>query len=137
MDLYATNILSYIRVALDQPTARAVAEHLLRGAFEAQTGNGPKGCLGVMSSVAPGDEAEPIRADIIARRKAAQDALVLRFERAKSEGDLAEDVDVEGLTSCLFALVQGMAVQADGARLGTAGSDKPQILAESLAIPGS
>lgn len=113
LDLYEREKLEYTRAALQQPTARAVAEHIMRGALEAQTGNSePHGCLGVISSMACGAEAESIKAEVVARRASSHRAVVERFERAKAEGDLPAHVDVEGLTSYLFAILQGMAVQA-------------------------
>ena len=113
LDLYEREKLEYTRVALQQPTARAVAEHIMRGALEAQTGNSePHGCLGVISSMACGAEAESIKAEVVSRRASSHRAVVERFERAKAEGDLPAQVDVEGLTSYLFAILQGMAVQA-------------------------
>lgn len=113
LDLYEAEKLDYTREALEQPTARAVAEYLMRGAVDAQTSiSGPKGCLGVIHSVACGSEAESIKADIIARRSSSQRALVERFERAKREGDLPDHVEVTDLTAYLYALLQGMAVQA-------------------------
>jgi len=113
LDLYEAEKLQYMRVALDQPTAREVAECLMRGALEAQTStSGPRGCLGVIHSVACGAEAESIKADVLARRASSQAALTARFERAKAEGDLPAHVDVQGLNSYLFALLQGMAIQA-------------------------
>src|SRR4051812_9592983 len=55
LDLYEREKLDYIGKALAEPSARGVAEHLLRGALDNQTGrNEPKGCLGVISSVACG-----------------------------------------------------------------------------------
>ncbi len=113
LDLYEAEKLAYIREALEQPTARAVAEHLLRGALEAQTSKSePQGCLGVIHSVACGAEAESIKAEVVARRASAQAALLARFQRAKDDGDLRDGVDPEGLTQYLYALFQGMAVQA-------------------------
>jgi AcrR family transcriptional regulator len=113
LDLYEREKLEYTRAALEQPTARAVAEHIMRGALAAQTGNSePHGCLGVISSMACGAEAESIKAEVVARRASSHRAVVERFERAKAEGDLPPHVDVEGLTSYLFAILQGMAVQA-------------------------
>jgi AcrR family transcriptional regulator len=113
LDLYEREKLEYTRAALEQPTARAVAEHIMRGALEAQTGKSePHGCLGVISSMACGAEAESIKAEVVARRASSHRALVERFERAKTEGDLPAHVDVEGLTFYLFAILQGMAVQA-------------------------
>lgn len=113
LDLYEAEKLAYISEALNQPTARAVAHALLRGAFEAMTSQyEPHGCLGVIHSVACGSEAESIKAEVVARRASSQAALLARFERAKEDGDLNADVDPQGLAHYLFALIQGMAVQA-------------------------
>lgn len=113
LDLYEAEKLAYMRDALEQPTARAVAEYLLRGALDAQTNcDEPQGCLGVILSVACGAEAESIKAEVVARRASSQAALLARFQRAKEEGDLRDGVDPEGLTQYLYALFQGMAVQA-------------------------
>lgn len=113
LDLYESEKLCYMREAIDAPTARGVAEKLLRGALAMQTSErDPHGCLRVISSTACGVEAESIREEVIARRKSSAEALTARFERAKAEGDLPEDMSVEGLTSYLTALLQGLALQA-------------------------
>ncbi len=113
LDLYEAEKLAYTREALEQPTARAVAEHFMRGAIDAQTSKcDPKGCLGVISATACGAEAESIKADVIQRRASSQAALVERFCQAKRDGDLPDHVDPEALTSYLYAILQGMAVQA-------------------------
>ncbi|MGN7159810.1 MULTISPECIES: TetR/AcrR family transcriptional regulator [Sphingomonas] len=113
LDLYENEKLEYTREALKQPTARAVAEHFMRGAIDAQMSScDPKGCLGVISATACGAEAASIKADVIQRRASSQAALVERFEQAKRDGDLPDHVDISGLTSYLYAILQGMAVQA-------------------------
>jgi len=113
LDLYEREKMAYVGQALAKPTARQVAEHMLRGSVENQTSScEPRGCLGVISSVACGAEAESIRADVHERSKIAKAALVERMERAKAEGDLPDHVDIEALTGFLYALMQGMAVQA-------------------------
>jgi AcrR family transcriptional regulator len=113
LDLYQSEKLAYIGRALAAPSSREVAERMLRGAATNQTSScEPRGCLGVISSVACGPEAESIRAEVIERGKAARRALVERLQHAKDEGDLLPHVDVEGLTSFLLAILQGMAVQA-------------------------
>ncbi|MEH3098970.1 TetR/AcrR family transcriptional regulator [Sphingomonas adhaesiva] len=135
LDLYEAEKLQYTREALKQPTARAVAEHFMRGAIDAQTSNcDPKGCLGVISATACGAEAESIKADVIQRRSSSQAALVERFEQAKREGDLPAHVDVDGLTSYLYAILQGMAVQAGS---GATRADLTRIVDTSLSMwPG-
>lgn len=113
LDLYEREKLSYINVALEAPTARAVAERLLRGAVESHaSASGPRGCLGVISSVACGADAEGIRDEVIKRRASSQEAVVARFERAKAEGDLPASIDATGLTAYLVAILQGISVQA-------------------------
>lgn len=113
LDLYEAEKLAYTREALKQPSARAVAEHFMRGAIEAQTSScDPKGCLGVISATACGAEAESIKADIIARRASSQQVLIDRFRQAKRDGDLPDHVEPESLTLYLYAILQGMGVQS-------------------------
>jgi AcrR family transcriptional regulator len=135
LDLYEREKLAYMRQALDAPTAREVAERLLLGALAMQCQESePRGCLRVISSVACGVEAESIREDVIARRASSMQALVERFERAKAEGDLAPDTDIEGLTSYLSALLQGLAIQAGS---GATREELERLVRTSLAMwPG-
>jgi AcrR family transcriptional regulator len=113
LDLYEREKLSYISASLDAPTARGVAERLLRGALEMQTSScDPKGCLGVISTVACGDQAQSIREEVIARRASSDAALRSRLARAKAEGDLPDSVEPDGLAAFLYALLSGMSVQA-------------------------
>lgn len=113
LDLYERDKLAYVGAALEAPTARGVAERLLRGALEMQTtGSDPKGCLGVISSTACGSEAECIRVEVVARRASSDAALLQRFERAKAEGDFPEHIDPAGLVSYLGAVIQGLCLQA-------------------------
>jgi AcrR family transcriptional regulator len=113
LDLYEHEKMSYMGAALAAPTSREVAERLLRGALENQTSAcEPRGCLGVISSVACGAEAQTIREEVLARGKFARQALIDRMGRAKDEGDLPRWIDVDGLVGFMMAVFQGMAVQA-------------------------
>lgn len=113
LDLYEREKLAYMETALDAPTVRGVAERLLRGALKQQSNScDPKGCLGVISSVACGVEAESIKAEVIARRESARIALVGRFARGKAEGDLPDTVEPEALARYLYTVMQGLSVQA-------------------------
>lgn len=120
LDLYEAEKLAYTRSALEAPTARGVAEAILRGALANMTGDGePHGCLGVISTIACGAEAEPIKAAVVARRASSQNALVARFAHAQGEGDLPAHVDPQALTAYLYAILHGLAVQAgSGATAG-------------------
>ena len=132
LDLYEAEKLEYTRVALKQPTARAVAEHIMRGAVEAQTSTcDPQGCMGVISSMSCGAEAESIKADIMARRVSSQAALVERFQQAQRDGDLPDHVDPAALTTYLYAILQGMAVQAAS---GATRGDLERVVDTSLMV---
>ena len=113
LDLYEVEKTAYMAEALRQPTARAVAEHLLAGSLERQTSIcDPKGCLSVISSMQCGDEAAAIRQEVNARGAAANDALIARFRQAKVDGDLPESADPEGLSRLLYAVSSGVSMQA-------------------------
>lgn len=113
LDLYERDKLCYVQSALEEPTAKGVAERLLRGSLAIQTGgDDPKGCLGVISSVGGTTHSECIRDEVIARRASSDRALVERFERARDEGDLPDGVEPQALACYLSTVTQGMAVQA-------------------------
>jgi hypothetical protein len=123
-----------MQTALEAPTARGVAERLLMGALQMQQSDDPKGCLGVISSVACGAEAESIRSEVIARRAASDAALIARFERAKAEGDLPAEIDPAALARYLGAVMQGMSVQASS---GVSNADLRSLVDTALLVwPG-
>lgn len=112
-DLYEREKLCYTQTALEADTARGVAERLLRGALAAFCGeHDPQGCLGVISTVTCGAEAESIRTEVIARRASSEAALMRRLERAREEGDLPEHADPEALANYLTTVLQGMSIKA-------------------------
>jgi AcrR family transcriptional regulator len=114
LDLYETEKLAYIRKALEQPTARGVAETMLRGSVDNVTSNDePHGCMGVITSVACGPESQSVREEVVQRGEMGKRALIERFVRAKEEGDLPAHVDPEGLMRVLIAMLQGISVQAN------------------------
>ncbi|MCC2975953.1 TetR/AcrR family transcriptional regulator [Sphingomonas sp. PL-96] len=135
LDLYEREKLDYIGESLKEPTARKVAEHLLRSALEMQKSScDPRGCMGVINAVACGADAESIRAEVIHRGRIAKQALIERFEQAKREGDLPPETDAVGLTSFLIAIMQGLAVQGGA---GASCQDLTSLIDTSLAMwPG-
>lgn len=113
LDLYERDKLRYTRSALQEPTARGVAEKLLRGTLTIQTrSDDPRACLGVMSMVACTTHAESIRGDVVARQASSSQALAERFSRARDEGDLPADMEPGALAAFVLAVMQGMGVQA-------------------------
>jgi AcrR family transcriptional regulator len=115
LDRYAEGPAAYVREALTEPTARAVAERLLGGAVDLLIGTrGPRGCLLVQGALACGDAAESVRRELAARRAAGEAAIRRRFERARAEGDLPPDTCPADLARYVVTVLRGMAVQAAG-----------------------
>lgn len=132
LDLYEREKLAYMTSALEAPTARGVAERLLRGALAMQTSTcDPKGCLGVISVAACGIEAESIKAEVMKRRASSEAAIIQRFERAIADGDVPEGLSAPALVRFLIALMQGIALQGgSGATCG----ELEQLVDTSLAV---
>jgi AcrR family transcriptional regulator len=115
LDRYAEGPAAYVPEALNEPTARAVAERLLRGAIDLLTGlRSPHGCLLVQGALACGAAAESVRRELVSRRAAGEVAVRRRFERARAHGDLPADADPADLARYVVTVVRGMAVQAAG-----------------------
>lgn len=135
LDLYETEKLAYVGEALRRPSARGVAEHLMRGAIDAHTGScDPKGCMGVIGAAACGAEAESIKAEVMKRRESSRAALIDRFCKAQCDGDLPTDIEPEDLAEYLFTIFQGMAVQAGA---GASRADLERVMDTSLKMwPG-
>jgi AcrR family transcriptional regulator len=113
LDLYEREKLGYINEALQQQTARGVAERLLWGAYHMQTNPAePKGCMRVISSAPCGAEAESMRAEVQARRASSNAALLKRFEQAKRDGDLPDGVEAADMVQYLTAVLGGLTLQA-------------------------
>jgi AcrR family transcriptional regulator len=115
LDRYNEKMTGFTAEALKEPTARAVAERLMVGTADLLSCPGnPKGCLMVQGALACGDEADPIRKELISRRATGEAALRERFERAKVEGDLPAEADPGDLARYVMAVMHGMSVQSAG-----------------------
>jgi AcrR family transcriptional regulator len=112
---YEANVVTYRPNALNAPTAQAVARELLEGAARLFGDKSkPAGCLGVQGALACGEEADPIRRELIANRTAGEHAIRQRLKRAKAEGDLPAASNPASLARYLSAVLYGMAVLAAG-----------------------
>src|SRR5690242_15807152 len=115
LDRYVDGPGGYVQVALAKPTAREVVEHLLFHAADAVTDpDHPPGCLAIQGALTCGEAAESIKQELMSRRASAERDLRRRFERAISEGDLAEGANAADLARYISAILQGIAVQATG-----------------------
>jgi hypothetical protein len=100
---------SYVLEALEAPTAREVAEQVLRGAVNSQTDPAD---LAVTGGLAPGPDIGAVRHAVISERQATERAIRERFERAVAHGDLHSGSDPGELARYVVVLVRGMAVEA-------------------------
>ena len=130
LDLYEREKMAYLNEGLARPTAREVAETMLRGALENVAGEGePHGCMRVIASVACGPAAQSLHDEIVQRTDIFKQMMVERFERAKAEGDLPGHIDALGLTGVLVAWLQGISLQANQ---GISRKDLERLIATAL-----
>jgi len=115
LDRYDDGPAAYVREALEEPTARAVVQALLRGTVDLLScPQNPHGCLMVQGALSCGRTANPIRRELASRRAAGEAAIRRRFKRAISDGDLPADTDADDLARYVSTVMHGMAVQAAG-----------------------
>ena len=115
LDRYVNERMTFIRSAIEEPTARRAVEALLRGYVASVTDpRTPPGCLTVQGALASGPDADAIRAELTARRLAGESLLRARLERARKEGDLARDANPADLARYIYTIAEGVAVQAAG-----------------------
>jgi AcrR family transcriptional regulator len=113
LERYYARYLDFFPAALELPTSREVAAHILRGAVDVNTRySDRRGCLALHGVLAGSDDAESMRRALIDARAIAEASLRDRFERAKQEGDLPETASATALAAFVFAVSHGMAVQA-------------------------
>jgi AcrR family transcriptional regulator len=131
LDLYETRYLRFMVDALDERTAAAVVERILRGCADVQTlSPQSQGCLGVNGAMACSEDAEGIRKELIQRRMASETRLQHRLERAKTEGDLPPASNPVALARFIMVVTQGMAVQA---KAGATRTDLHEIVDHTMA----
>jgi AcrR family transcriptional regulator len=110
---YIQGPASYLVAALQQPTARQVAEAFLTGSVATTTrSDGPAGCLSVQGALAAGDSGSSARDALASCREETWVRLRNRFRKAVKEGDLTADTDPGLLARYLLTVGNGIAVQA-------------------------
>jgi AcrR family transcriptional regulator len=115
LDRYLQKPASYFPTALEESTARGVAEQLFRGAINmVMNPRHPDGCLLVQGALVSGPIAISVRKELSRRRAAAEQALRHRLERARIEADLPKNTDAAKLARYIVTVIWGMSVQATG-----------------------
>jgi AcrR family transcriptional regulator len=111
LDRYAKGPSSYLGEALQEATARAVVERLLRGVVDLLTDpRTPPTCLWVHGALSCGDDS--MREEFASQRVTGLAELRTRFKRAVVDGDLPPDSDVDTLAHYVQTVNFGLTVQA-------------------------
>jgi len=115
MERYIEGPVCHVRDALEEPTARAVAESWLRGTINLLSNpRNPRGCFMVQGALACGEAGDAVRREMAKRRAKGEAALRERFERAIAAGDLPPDCDAADLARYVVTVNYGLSVQALG-----------------------
>jgi len=113
LNRYVQGPAAYLRKAVAEPTARAVAERVLHSSANLLTDRrNPSGCLIVQGALACGDAADSIRRELVTHRAAGETLLRERFQRAKNQGDLPAHANPGDLAKYIVTIMHGMSVQA-------------------------
>lgn len=114
---YQSGPLSFVARALAQPTARAVVGSLLRSSVKFLVDpSHPRGCLSLQGGMACGAGNESAKQVMVDCRNQGLLLLQKRLQQAKSQGDLAKEVDPKDLARLIMILMNGLSVQsANGA----------------------
>ncbi|QVW26129.1 TetR/AcrR family transcriptional regulator [Pseudomonas hormoni] len=113
LDRYETLYMGFMGQSLALPKAKAVIGAILSGSINLQTAQETaKGCLGINGAIACTEPSEPVRLELVRRRKQSEKALAVRLQQAKDEGDLPPSVVPKDLARYVMTVTQGMAVQA-------------------------
>jgi AcrR family transcriptional regulator len=120
---YTSGPVSYIKEAMQQPTARQAAEMLLTKSAELLCGcESPRGCMVVQGALTVGQGAELIKQELVKYRHGFEAMLKKRFDQAVEESDLPTGTDTAQLAKYVATIHQGLSVQA------SSGAKKKELL---------
>jgi len=115
LDRYVDRSMVFVKLALEEKTARRFVERLLRGALESQTDpHNPPGCLMVQGALSCAEESEPVREELTSRRRQLEAVIRARLERARKEGDRSVSGSPADLARYLSTVMHGISVQVAG-----------------------
>ena len=113
LEHYQTGPQSFLTEALRKPTARSVVEAIFSGFVTMQRDRAKaRGCMIVSGALVCGQDAEPVRRELVRLREATVAVIRDRFDRAMQEGDLPKGSDCATLARYIVTVLNGMAVQA-------------------------
>lgn len=112
LDRYQERYLAEVACALSKPDIRTAIEEFLRRNAAQLVARDHPGCMGLNSVLSCSDDAESVRAELVKRRQSNEAMLCQRLKRAKTEGELPDDLSPEDAMRYLTTISQGMAVHA-------------------------
>ena len=113
LERYRAERMGYVEAALNEPTARCVAERILYALIDSQTDpRCPPGCLAINNALPAAGTNDPVRLMVAEVRRDLQSRLESRFRQAVQEGDLGKDADPEMLARFILTVAWGMAIEA-------------------------
>lgn len=124
LEKYISGTAGFITKALNEPSAKQVAEKFLIGAVEFLSDKShPSGCMIVQGALTCGQGAEMVQKELTALRLKLAESFKQRFDLAIKQGDLPPNTESSDLAKYLTTLHQGLSVQA------TSGASKSELLA--------
>jgi AcrR family transcriptional regulator len=121
---YMAGPVSYVAEAMQEPTAKQVAEKLLTKSAEFLSNErNPRGCMIAIGTLFAGEGSEQVQRELISYRQGYEKALRERFDLAKSQNDLPQVVNTAALAKYIATVHQGMSVQS------ASGATKEELLA--------
>ncbi|MBZ9647623.1 TetR/AcrR family transcriptional regulator [Sphingobium sp. 3R8] len=128
--LHAQKHRAYLRKVLNQGTVGDVVEELLRDALAgSQLPCEAHGFMGLLAALSATTDDASARREVAGHQGRIIETLAARFERARDEGELAEDAHPTSLAYFLEALAHGISVQV---RNNVPGEDLHELLRVSL-----
>lgn len=117
VDHYVATVGNATRMALEQPaTLRESLRKMLISSIDVALSQHPGGCMLILGVVNCLPASEDAREYLRQARQNAFDIMKARIERARTEGELSRQADVEQLATFFWAIVQSISFQArDGA----------------------
>ncbi len=121
---YMAGPVAYVAEAMSESTAKQVVEKLLTKTAEFLSNkSNPRGCMIAIGTLFSGEGSEQVQRELISYRQGYEKALRERFELAKSQSDLPQNVNTAVLAKYIATVHQGMSVQS------TSGATKEELLA--------
>jgi len=115
LEKYLAGPAFYWPAALEEPTARRVAQKIWEGSINLATHPAyPGGCLLVQGAMSGGPTSRPVRDALSQCRSSGEVAIRERFKRAIAEGDLPPTANAAKLARFVMTMNCGFSVQAAG-----------------------